>query len=354
MRWSEPPGFDPHRDVSGALHDVSNVLTVLLGWVAQARGARLSADDLEHALAIIEDRARSARDLARRAIGANAGLEDRDEALDVIVRDVVGALTVEAARADVSVVVVAPTASALVPLAADATQILTNVIMNALAWAPAGSRVLVETETRARDVVVVVQDEGPGVSPSLAESVFAGASGREGGAGVGLRHARALARAAGGDLELLPDSSHPGARFRLRWPLVEANKPVSRSIVPPGPSLAGKRVLVVEDDAEVALLLETALGARGASVVVARTAAQLAESASLGHDAALIDLSPIQEDVAGAMDTLKRTSPNLVVVFISGSAFGLPDGYCVEGSRWVRKPFEIGEILAALSDASRL
>jgi CheY-like chemotaxis protein len=352
MRWSEPPGFDPHRDVSGALHDVSNVLTVLLGWVAQARGAQSSADDLEHALAIIEERARAARDLARRAIGANVGVEDREEALDVILRDVVGALTVEAARADVSVVMVAPIAGALVPLAADATQILTNVIMNALAWAPAGSRVVIETETRARDAVVVVQDEGPGISASLAETVFAGASAREGGAGVGLRHARALARAAGGDLDLVADSSRPGARFRLRWPLVEATKPQSRSIVPPGSSLAGKRVLVVEDDAEVALLLETALGARGASVVVARTAAQLAERALLGHDAALVDLSPIQHDVPGALDALRRTSPDVVVVFISGSVAGLPNGYHVEGSRWVRKPFEIGEILAALADAS--
>jgi CheY-like chemotaxis protein len=353
MRWSEPPGFDPHRDVSGALHDVSNVLTVLLGWVAQARAAPVLADELDHALAIIESRARAARDLARRAIGAEAAVEDREDALDAIVHDVVGALTVEAARADVSIEVVEQADSALVAHAVDASQILTNVIMNALAWAPSGSRIVVETEIRPMDAVVIVQDEGPGVSPALAGSVFSGASGREGGAGIGLRHARALARAAGGDLDLVVDSSRRGARFRLRWPLVEPAKPQSLSVAPPGSPLLGKRVLVVEDDAEIAALLEAALGARGASVVVARTAAQLAERALSGHDAALVDLSPIAHDVPGALDALRRTSPHAVVVFISGSATGLPEGYSVEGSRWVRKPFEIGEILAALADASR-
>jgi len=353
MRWSEPPGFDPHRDVSGALHDVSNVLTVLLGWVAQARAAGSSADDLEHALATIEGRARAARDLARRAIGAHTTVEDREESLDAIVRDVIGALAVEAARAEVSIARIGEAGSARVPLADDASQILTNVLMNALAWAPPGSRIVVEMEVRSRNAIVIVQDDGPGISEALAGSVFSGVSGREGGAGIGLRHARALARAAGGDLELVADSSRQGARFRMHWPLSQPTRPQSVSVAPPGASLVGKRVLVVEDDAEVAALLEAALGARGASVVVARTAAQLAERVSSGHDAALVDLSPIAQDVPGALDALRRTSPDVVVVFISGSVTGLPEGYSFAGSRWVRKPFEIAEILAALADAPR-
>ncbi len=277
----------------------------------------------------------------------------REEGLDVVVRDVVAALSVEAARSDVSIELAAKVDSALVPLVEDASQILTNVIMNAIAWAPAGSRILIETEIGARDAVVTVQDEGPGVPPALVGSVFSGGSGREGGAGIGLRHARALARAAGGDLELVADSSNQGARFRLRWPLAKPMKPHSRSIAPPGSSLKGKRVLIVEDDAEVAELLEAALGARGATVVIARSAAQLVERVACVHDAALVDLSPIAHDVRGALEAIRKTSPNVVIVFISGSVAGLPEGYCVEGSRWVRKPFEMSEILAALADAPR-
>jgi len=112
----------------------------------------------------------------------------------------------------------------------------------------------------------------------------------------------------------------------------------------------------VEDDVDVATLLESALGARGAHVVVARTAQQLVELAGDDHDAALVDLSPIAGNVRGAMDALRKGSPNAVLVFISGSATGMPPGLDTERIRWVRKPFEVSEIVAALlgtrSDAS--
>ncbi len=113
--------------------------------------------------------------------------------------------------------------------------------------------------------------------------------------------------------------------------------------------LAGTRILVVEDDVDVATLLEAALGARGAEVVVARTALELADRAGDEHDAALIDLSPIANDVRGAIESLRRGSPDLALVFITGSAIGLPEGFEV-GALWVRKPFEMGEIVAALAE----
>jgi CheY-like chemotaxis protein len=342
-----PPG-DPHRDVTGALHDVSNALTVLLGWVAEARAGRAAGEQLDRALAIIERRARTARDLARRAIGAQAALDDHEEALDAIVADVVEALSVEAQRADVHLDVARRCPGVRVPLAGDFAQVLTNVLLNAIAWAPSGTRVTVEVTADVSGTWIAVQDEGPGVTSSQIGRLFEGVSTRQGGAGVGLKHARAIARAAGGDLELMTGTAGPGARFRLRWPPAE---------LPPAPLsaaraavLAGTRVLVVEDDVDVATLLESALGARGAHVVVARTAAELAERALEEHDAALVDLSPIADDVRGAVKALRRGSPDAVLVFISGSAVGLPHELEGETIRWVRKPFEVAEIVAAIVD----
>ncbi|MGH7270259.1 MAG: ATP-binding protein, partial [Polyangiaceae bacterium] len=202
-------------------------------------------------------------------------------------------------------------------------------------------------------------DDGPGVSPEEAERIFGDASHREGGAGIGLKHARAVARSAGGDLHLLPpgeaglagDAGGGGACFRIRWPRVEpavASAPVSavRSAV-----LAGTRVLIVEDDNGVAELLESALRARGATVDVARSASDLAHQASFQHDAALVDLSPIAHDVRGAVDMIRRGSPEVAIVLISGSLEQMPDGLDGEGIRWVNKPFEIPEIIAALVES---
>src|ERR1700722_2689152 len=78
-RWSEPPPNlgDPPRDVTGALHDVSNALTVLLGWVAEARATR-SPEHVDRALAIVEGRARVPRDGAHQIVeGLLAVVDDR-------------------------------------------------------------------------------------------------------------------------------------------------------------------------------------------------------------------------------------------------------------------------------------
>jgi CheY-like chemotaxis protein len=264
------------------------------------------------------------------------------------VGDVVEALSVEAQRARVDLVVEGRCPGVCLPLAADASQVLTNILMNALAWAPADSQVTIELDANARGVEVTVRDEGPGVAPGQKDRIFDGATSREGGAGVGLKHARAVARAAGGDLDLVSDPTTHGACFRVRWPKSEpvlAGAPVS---TPRTAILSGTRVLVVEDDVGVAMLLESALGARGAEVIVARTASELAERSVDRHDAALIDLSPIAHDVSGAIEQLRRGSPEVAIVFISGSSARLPDEVEEEGVRWIRKPFEIDEIVAAL------
>lgn len=346
---------DPHRDVTGALHDVSNALTVLLGWVAEARATGAPREQIERALAIVEQHARAARDLARRAIGGDAAFDDAEEPLDAVVEAVVEAVSVEANRAGVTLVVKSGARGVLVPHVADASQILTNVLLNAIAWSPAGSRVVIETDADAMVAHVLVQDEGPGVPAAQAPFVFDGASTREGGAGVGLRHARAIARAAGGDLELVrtPAGKPPekGARFKLRWPRVEPTLPRAPVSAPRPAVLAGTRVIVVEDDVDVATLLETSLGARGARVIVVRNAEELAARSTESHDVALVDLSPIANDVRGAIAALRKGSPDLALVFISGSAVGLPEGLDGdENTRWVRKPFEVGEIVTALTE----
>ena len=228
-------------------------------------------------------------------MGRRGPIDEHEDALDAIVDAAAEALSVEAQRAGITLVVASRCPMVRLPLAADASQVLTNVLLNALGWGPKGSRVVVECSVEGGMTATTVRDEGPGVPLADAEIVFSGSSRRQGGAGVGLKHARAVARAAGGDLELAPPTAGSGATFRMRWP--RAKPPAAPLSAPRAAVLAGTRVLVLEDDADVATLLESALGARGAHVVVARNLAELAERAGDDHDAALIDLSPIADDV---------------------------------------------------------
>src|SRR4051812_29289889 len=59
----------PERDLAGALHEVSNALTVVLGWIEGARAADQNSN-VRGALDVAIARARLAHRIVRRAIGA--------------------------------------------------------------------------------------------------------------------------------------------------------------------------------------------------------------------------------------------------------------------------------------------
>jgi CheY-like chemotaxis protein len=338
-------GADPQPEVAGALHDVSNALTVILGWAAEARADGASREVLLHSLEVIEEQARIARLLARRAIGAAEGVDEETQ-LEIILGAAVDALTAVAQRAGVRLSLAGRSTAVRVRRGTDLRQILTNLVLNGLAHSPRGSELRLELAVGPSNLTLDVQDEGPGVSPARRQSIFDGDSQRDGGAGIGLRHARALAQAAAGDLQLA--ASERGARFRISWPrLASASMPPSSASAEP--VLMGRRLLVVEDDEHVALLLETALGARGAAVRVARNAGEFETFAAAGElDIALIDLSPLAADLHGALTRLRERSPKVALVFISGSAAGLPEETLLHDARWVQKPFEIAEVVAAV------
>jgi CheY-like chemotaxis protein len=342
---------EPHRDVTGALHDVSNALTVMLGWLGEARLPEASRESIDDALRIVEQRARAARDLARRAIGASLPLPDEERPAGEIVSEVVASLAVEAQRAKVKLVTRIPLEAGRARLtpATDVSQVVTNLVMNGIAYSPAGTEVVIAVIAGEAQATIDVIDAGSGVSDERRDSIFEGYSERAGGAGVGLRHARALARAATGDLELLSARGAPGAHFRVTWPRIDAMPPAPRS-VPQIKIFEGTRILVVEDDAHVTQLLEAALLARGATVTLARTHAELDAAMKDGpHDAVLIDLSPIAADPDAAIASLRASSPEATLVVISGSALELPASLQTGSVRFVRKPFEVGEIVSALA-----
>ena len=342
---------DPKRDALGALHEVSNALTVLLGWVAEARDPSAAPEDVKHALRIVEQRARAARDLSRRAIGAKVP-PPGDAEVDALLAEVVESLRLESERVQVKIARSGEARGCRIPLGEDLAQIVTNLALNAFAFAPKGSELRIIVSIAPREVTVDVQDEGPGIGGERTFTVFEGDTTRTGGAGVGLRHARAMARAAGGDLQLLEqlasDDAKKGATFRVSWPRdVPTNVGEPRASRPKLQILAGTRILIVEDDRDVTTLLESALEARGAEVTIAHTAEELAARIESDHTAVLVDLSPIANDVSGALEMVKRQAKDAAIVFITGSAEALPEG--MEDAAWVRKPFEVGELVTILS-----
>ncbi|WP_437983146.1 ATP-binding protein [Sorangium sp. So ce117] len=363
------------QELAIALHEVSNALTVIVGCIERAQGEQ--GPELGRALGVAASRARDARRLIRRAIGAEgrpAGdgevasrpLGEPARLIADVIDDAVMGLEPEARRSSIALrAVIEPTVARTgVSNGAAVVQILTNLLLNAVALSPRGSSVRVDARLEGAAVVIGVADQGPGVPPSRRATLLSsGVSTRPGGAGIGLRHSAALASAAGGALALVP--SEEGARFELRWPVedtppadappVEAGAkekpPVPRNTTSPpqhGTILDGVRILVVEDDDAVVDLLDTALTARGASIVSVQSAVELPGALASGpFQAALLDISPIQQDVLGTVSAVRRANPDVRLVVMSGSA-GADPLPANSGVSWVRKPFEIREIVEAL------
>ncbi len=119
------------------------------------------------------------------------------------------------------------------------SQLLDNLLDNALKYSPEGSVVELQVQRREGRACLSVCDRGPGIAPAWRERVFevfqrgdeasraASVEASRQGSGVGLAVCRAIARAHGGELRLSP-RQHGGCRFDCLLPLRELQDP------PPG------------------------------------------------------------------------------------------------------------------------
>jgi signal transduction histidine kinase len=95
-----------------------------------------------------------------------------------------------------------------------------NLMENAIRHTPTGTRVRARVVARDGEVVLTVQDNGPGVPPELRERIFErfvrGAGDRGSSSGLGLSIVRAVAESHGGNVTV--EDATPGARFVVRLP----------------------------------------------------------------------------------------------------------------------------------------
>ena len=107
------------------------------------------------------------------------------------------------------------------------TQVLTNMLDNAMRHTPEGGRILLSARQIGEHVELAVQDSGPGVSAENLDRIFErfyrtdAARQRDGevpgGSGLGLAIAKSIVQAHGGAIELESEEG-VGSTFRLVFP----------------------------------------------------------------------------------------------------------------------------------------
>jgi two-component system CheB/CheR fusion protein len=108
-------------------------------------------------------------------------------------------------------------------------QALVNLLMNAIVYAPASPEIVVGLRSTEGAAEVRVEDEGPGISPEIRESLFipsvrGGVRAGRAGLGLGLFITRQIVRAHGGTIQV--DSAvGRGTSFTIRLPLAGVLEP---------------------------------------------------------------------------------------------------------------------------------
>jgi PAS domain S-box-containing protein len=121
-------------------------------------------------------------------------------------------------------------------------RVLMNLLANAFKFVPDGGRVRCELKHSANELVVAIDDSGPGVKPELRETIFerfrqgeGGSNRKAGGTGLGLAIAKEFIEMHRGRIEVL-DSELGGARFQITLPRPRMSAGILQETTAAGPS----------------------------------------------------------------------------------------------------------------------
>jgi len=245
--------------------------------------------------------------------------------------------------------------------------ILRNLVTNAMKYTERGG-VLVSIRRRAGRVLIQVWDTGIGIAPGQMDSIFEEyfqvgnpERDRSKGVGLGLSIVRRLGALLGIEVSCRSRLGQ-GSVFELVVPLADGAAVLGRTkrgAVGPGTAadrLAGKRIVIIEDDAIAAEAIKLTLEMGGAQVTQFNTAeTALASPELLGAAFYLSDFRLPGMDGVRLLDAIQSASAQTIRAAILTGNTSPEQIRKLQASRWkiLFKPVDLPGLLAVITEADR-
>jgi signal transduction histidine kinase/CheY-like chemotaxis protein len=293
-------------------HELRTPLNSILTWTDALRSKETSEQDRTRAVETIEravrGHAKLVADLLDLSCIAAAALRLDLSAVKPadLIKQAISALEPQAKQKAIKLDVVLD--ESVTPLVVDPrrlSQVVVNLVTNAIEFTPPGGHVEVRLEQDDALARIRVIDTGPGIRPEVLPRLFepfaqfdSSTTRAHGGLGLGLALVKDLVELHGGQVRAESAGERTGAIFTVELPLGGA---VRRDSQPPGAArdssrpkqaLAGIRVLLVDDDQDIGEILQLVLESQGAIVSVVHSAVEALASLTLSMPNVLLsDLS---------------------------------------------------------------
>lgn len=303
-------------------HELRTPLNAVLGWSEILLARAEEETDLQRGLQTIARNARAQAQLIddlldmNRIVSGKIRLDVQRIDLASIVEAVLESLRPSAEAKGIAFrETIDPNAGPMLGDPNRLQQIVWNLLNNAVKFTPKGGSVDVVVQRVSSQLEVRVHDSGIGISPAFLPHLFerfrqadSSTTRKYGGLGLGLSIVKQLVELHGGSVTADSEGEGRGATFTVSLPVRAVREPTpssrehpttSRSplVRPPEVSLAGIKVLVIDDETDARDLAKSVLTDAGAEVMTAASAdAGLALVKSRRPDAIVSDIGMPDRD----------------------------------------------------------
>jgi len=305
-------------------HELRSPLSPILTWVEVLRDESLDPPARVAAAAAIERSARSLQsmieDIAVAVRSSPSSLALGRERLDfaALVRDIATWFAGEAERKGIAL---HASCRDVLPVSGDPKrlrQIVRNLVENALKFTPQGGRVTIVADRIGDAARLRISDSGRGLPAGEIGRVFDGVQRRgvplqrDRGIGLGLAAVRCLVELHDGSITVESAGRGRGSAFTVELPLEPVGPEALVDPVSERPELRGLRVLVVDDEPDVALAVSTLLTRWGVEAQAVQSAADaLGVLAHQPFDVMVSDIAMPRHDGYALMVAIRETESRL-------------------------------------------